>query len=153
MVKHRDLAFKTKDCAIDPRLVLRPAGVIDQVACGEIVRAVEDHVVLKMDVEGFEYPIFDKLIDNGGLGLVDVLFLEAHHKGFSGSRFRGAAHLRAELRRRAPGLHVFEENRGTLRGFKFEGIDSKSMPVPLGALSELQRRCAEAKEVWVDTRS
>ena len=112
----------------------------------------EDHVVLKMDVEGFEYPIFDKLIDNGGLGLVDVLFLEAHHKGFSGSRFRGAAHLRAELRRRAPGLHVFEENRGTLRGFKFEGIDSKSMPVPLGALRVLQRRCAEAMEVWVDSR-
>lgn len=38
-----------------------------------------DFVVVKMDIEGAEYPIIKHLSDKGSLGLIDVLAVEFHH--------------------------------------------------------------------------
>eukprot|EP00662_Eupelagonemidae_sp_cell21_P057933 gene57933-biopygen21606 len=37
-----------------------------------------DFVVVKMDVEGAEFALLDRMLGNGALGLVDELFLECH---------------------------------------------------------------------------
>merc|ERR1712080_730546 len=42
----------------------------------------DDYLVVKLDVEGAEFPIINALLDRGLSGLVDVLVLECH--GFLG---------------------------------------------------------------------
>lgn len=37
-----------------------------------------DQVVIKMDIEGAEYEILNKMIDNGSINLVSTLFVEFH---------------------------------------------------------------------------
>lgn len=39
----------------------------------------EDYVILKMDVEGFEYEILQKMFDDGSFDLVDKLYIEWHY--------------------------------------------------------------------------
>ncbi|MFJ5078714.1 FkbM family methyltransferase [Streptomyces sp. NPDC088553] len=41
-----------------------------------------DHVVVKMDIEGAEYPVLRKLLADGTIGLVSVLYVEWHHDRF-----------------------------------------------------------------------
>lgn len=38
-----------------------------------------DYVVVKMDIEGAEHKVISKLVELGGLALIDVLALECHH--------------------------------------------------------------------------
>ncbi|MFG2174078.1 FkbM family methyltransferase [Streptomyces niveus] len=42
-----------------------------------------DHVVVKMDIEGAEYPVLTKLIADGTLDLISVLYIEWHYDRFS----------------------------------------------------------------------
>ncbi|WAE69119.1 FkbM family methyltransferase [Streptomyces cavourensis] len=42
----------------------------------------EDHVVVKMDIEGAEYPVLRKLLADGTIDLVSVLYVEWHHDRF-----------------------------------------------------------------------
>ena len=49
--EHRRLAFEAEDAAVDVRLPQQHAGVVDEVARGEVVGAVEDDVVVAEDVE------------------------------------------------------------------------------------------------------
>ncbi|MET8379950.1 FkbM family methyltransferase [Streptomyces microflavus] len=44
--------------------------------------APEDHVVVKMDIEGAEYPVLRKLLADGTIDLVSVLYVEWHHDRF-----------------------------------------------------------------------
>jgi hypothetical protein len=60
-----------------------------------------DFVVLKMDVEGAEYPIFEKLAQIGKVGLVDVLSIEVHPYGFTQS-LPSASKLMELIKRDAP---------------------------------------------------
>jgi FkbM family methyltransferase len=39
----------------------------------------EDWIILKLDIEGAEYPILDQMIRDGSIGLVDMLFIEFHN--------------------------------------------------------------------------
>jgi FkbM family methyltransferase len=39
----------------------------------------EDYVILKMDIEGAEYAVLSKLIDDGALAYIDKLLVEFHH--------------------------------------------------------------------------
>ncbi|MFE1577516.1 FkbM family methyltransferase [Streptomyces solincola] len=41
-----------------------------------------DHVVVKMDIEGAEYPVLTKLLDDGTINLISVLYIEWHHDRF-----------------------------------------------------------------------
>jgi FkbM family methyltransferase len=42
----------------------------------------DDHVVVKMDIEGAEYPVLNKLLADGTIGLISVLYIEWHHDRF-----------------------------------------------------------------------
>lgn len=42
----------------------------------------EDHVVVKMDIEGAEYPVLRKLLADGTIDLLSVLHIEWHHDRF-----------------------------------------------------------------------
>ena len=50
-VKNRGLPVEAEDRAVDVRLAEEHAGVVDEVARGKVVRAVEDDVVVAQDVE------------------------------------------------------------------------------------------------------
>ena len=50
-VEHRRLSLEAEDAAVDIRLAEQHAGVVDEIARGEIVGAVHDDVVLADDVE------------------------------------------------------------------------------------------------------
>lgn len=39
-----------------------------------------DHVVVKMDIEGAEYPVLEKMCKDGSIELIDELIVEFHHK-------------------------------------------------------------------------
>ncbi|WP_405999417.1 FkbM family methyltransferase [Streptomyces sp. NBC_00829] len=41
-----------------------------------------DHVVVKMDIEGAEYPVLNKLLADGTLSLISVLYIEWHYDRF-----------------------------------------------------------------------
>ncbi|WP_411574217.1 FkbM family methyltransferase [Streptomyces fradiae] len=41
-----------------------------------------DHVVVKMDIEGAEYPVLAKLLAEGTVDLISVLYIEWHHDRF-----------------------------------------------------------------------
>jgi FkbM family methyltransferase len=43
----------------------------------------EDEIIVKMDIEGAEYPVLRKMIADDTLGLVSVLHIEWHHDRFS----------------------------------------------------------------------
>ena len=51
-VEHRGLTFKAEDRAVDIWLTQQHAGVVHQVAGGEVVRAVADQVVAGNDLQG-----------------------------------------------------------------------------------------------------
>ena len=40
--------------------------------------AAQDHVVLKMDIEGGEFPLVREMVETGAMSLVDVFYLECH---------------------------------------------------------------------------
>lgn len=40
----------------------------------------KDFVVMKMDVEGTDFDLIPKMIENGAICLIDELFLECHYK-------------------------------------------------------------------------
>ncbi|QNT92372.1 Methyltransferase FkbM domain protein [Streptomyces griseofuscus] len=42
----------------------------------------DDHVVVKMDIEGAEYPVLSKLLADGTINLVSVLYIEWHYDRF-----------------------------------------------------------------------
>ena len=73
--------------------------------------------MLKIDVEGSEFSIFEKLIKSGWLSLIDLLVIEAHPSGFRGTMFNGADALIREIRhaliretrQRQPALHIIME--------------------------------------------
>ena len=41
-----------------------------------------DRVVVKMDIEGAEYPVLAKLVDEGTINLISVLYIEWHYDRF-----------------------------------------------------------------------
>ncbi|WP_204017580.1 FkbM family methyltransferase [Sphaerimonospora thailandensis] len=42
----------------------------------------DDHVVVKMDIEGAEYPVLRKLVADGTINLISILYIEWHHDRF-----------------------------------------------------------------------
>ena len=40
----------------------------------------EDYIILTLDIEGAEYPIIEKMINDGSLDLIDELYIEFHGK-------------------------------------------------------------------------
>jgi hypothetical protein len=46
----------------------------------------DDHVVVKMDIEGAEYPVLTKLLNDGTINLISVLYIEWHHDRFPAMR-------------------------------------------------------------------
>lgn len=42
----------------------------------------DDHVVVKMDIEGAEYPVLTRLLDDGTINLISVLYVEWHYDRF-----------------------------------------------------------------------
>jgi len=89
--------------------------------------SMQDHLILKMDVEGAEFPILDRMWRSHVLPLVDVLSLECH------SNIRNCSSLYRKLRRAAPNLTFFDE------GKNHSGYDSFSIMHP-----EEQRRVVQA---------
>jgi len=64
----------------------------------------EDWVILKLDIEGAEYPILEQMIRDGSIGLVDMLFIEFHND-WVGVDERRDVELRSQLAER--GVEVF----------------------------------------------
>mmetsp|Transcript_10298 Transcript_10298/g.35019 ORF Transcript_10298/g.35019 Transcript_10298/m.35019 type:complete len:396 (+) Transcript_10298:52-1239(+) len=75
----------------------------------------EDYVVVKMDIEGGEHSLLQKLMRLGRLDVLDVLAMECHDLPQ-----KPCAKLLAKVRRAAPGLKVIFE------GEDYEGIDAYS---------------------------
>ena len=65
-----------------------------------------DHVVLKMDIEGGEFPLMREMIRSNALSLVDVLFLECHSDGPA-----DCMRLKREVRRVNPFMQMLQEER------------------------------------------
>ena len=62
--------------------------VVKTIDFSEFVRmfsAPEDFVVVKLDVEGSEFEILDKMIDDGTIGLVNEFYIEFHPNHFENS--------------------------------------------------------------------
>ena len=102
-----------------------------------------DEVVLKIDVEGAEHEIFDRLTLSGGWDRIDVLVFECHARPE-----RSCANLTASVRAAAPHLKLYEERRGHLNadllmlpnGLVYSGIDSESGPTKPSILA-MVRSC------------
>ena len=109
----------------------------------------EDYVMLKIDVEGSEFSIFEKLIKSGWLSLIDLLVIEAHPSGFRGTMFNGADALIREIRQRQPALHIIMEGAAS-SGESYVGIDSHSWPLPRHKLRERVDACSSADLAWID---
>ena len=109
----------------------------------------EDYVMLKIDVEGSEFSIFEKLIKSGWLSLIDLLVIEAHPSGFRGTMFNGANALIREIRQRQPALHIIMEGAAS-SGESYVGIDSHSWPLPRHKLRERVDACSSADLAWID---
>ena len=75
----------------------------------------DDNVFVKMDVEGLEFAILQKLMDNGGIQIIDKLVMECH---------AGAGDCKKLIRSvKAAGVDLgFEGEHG------FKGFDSLSSP-------------------------
>ncbi|MER7724680.1 FkbM family methyltransferase [Streptomyces sp. NPDC096323] len=59
-----------------------PVPAIDFSAWLRQTVAPDDHVVVKMDIEGAEYPVLTKLVADGTIGLISVLYVEWHYDRF-----------------------------------------------------------------------
>ena len=62
--------------------------VVKTIDFSEFIRmfsAPEDFVVVKLDVEGSEFEILDKMIDDGTIGLVNEFYIEFHPNHFENS--------------------------------------------------------------------
>lgn len=46
----------------------------------------DDHVVVKMDIEGAEYPVLTKMLADSTIGLISTLYVEWHHDRFPAMR-------------------------------------------------------------------
>ena len=69
----------------------------------EAAFAPEDHVVLKMDIEGEEFPTIRRMINEQTLRLVDELFLDCHE--YRGAEYKtSCAELFAALHAHYPNL-------------------------------------------------
>lgn len=90
-----------------------------------------DFIVVKMDVEGAEFPVLRKLISLGKMGLVDVLAMECH----SGPG-RSCARLISETRIAASkyGFKLVDEA-------KYRGMDRYSHPLKGATLFKWLRSC------------
>lgn len=40
----------------------------------------EDYIILKMDIEGAEYKVLEKMIEDGSIGLIDKAYIEFHYE-------------------------------------------------------------------------
>jgi len=57
----------------------------------------DDHIVLKLDVEGAEYDVLDKLFETGVIGYIDELYCEFHTQWLSSEFVQREADLRKKL--------------------------------------------------------
>lgn len=64
----------------------------------------EDWVILKLDIEGAEYPILDQMLKDGSIDSVDMLFIEFHNQWVGVDNSRDAS-LRRQLEEH--GVQVF----------------------------------------------
>lgn len=64
----------------------------------------EDWIILKLDIEGAEYPILEQMIKDQSIGLVDMLFIEFHNDWIGVDKSRDAK-LKQQLEER--GVQVF----------------------------------------------
>ena len=95
-----------------------------------------DEVVLKIDVEGAEHEIFDRLTLSGGWDRIDVLVFECHKRPG-----RSCANQTASVRAAAPHLKLYLESRSMLpNGRVYSGIDSESGPTKPSILA-MARSC------------
>jgi FkbM family methyltransferase len=62
----------------------------------------DDHVVVKMDIEGAEYKVLRKLLDDGSISLISRLRCEWHHDRFPEITEQEHDELRAEVARHVP---------------------------------------------------
>ena len=93
-----------------------------------------DFVVVKMDVEGAEYPILEKLAGLGKLGLIDVLSIEAHSFGYT-DKVRSAGELFELIQQAAPSMRVVKE------GELHSGFDVYSKPPSAATIRQQAQAC------------
>ena len=94
----------------------------------------DDFLFIKMDIEGAEYAISEKLHRLGALGLIDVLSLEAHDHGFT-KTIRSKNALDNFFKTNAPGMRVIKE------GGLHQGYDSHSKPPSADAIHAAAQKC------------
>lgn len=44
-----------------------------------LIKFKEDFVIVKMDIEGAEFPVIDKLLKDNTIDIISILFVEFHH--------------------------------------------------------------------------
>ena len=111
--------------------------VVDFVAWLKRSFAPADWVVVKMDIEGAEYPIFERLLDDASaLRLIDVLALEVHPWGRDGTRFASSEHLIQSISRAAPSMRLVPHDEWA------RGFDSRSGPPSDALIAQSARSCA-----------
>ena len=111
--------------------------VIDFVAWLKRSFTPADWVVVKMDIEGAEYPIFERLLnDTPTLHLIDVLALEVHPWGYTGTRFASPQHLNQLIEQAAPSMLLIPHHEWD------RGFDSQSAPASEESIAQTARYCA-----------
>ena len=78
----------------------------------------DDHVVVKLDIEGAEYEVLDKMLSDGSIAFVDKIYLELHNVKVGVSQRRDQELLR---RLRTHQLLVVEHQPGGGPGNYFGG--------------------------------
>lgn len=77
----------------------------------------QDWIVLKMDIEGAEFAIFDRLEKLGATCIIDILIWQCHDINPYG---RSCSTLERQIRATCPGIAIIEEDQSSL----YSGIDS-----------------------------
>jgi FkbM family methyltransferase len=84
---------------------------------------LDDHVVVKMDIEGAEYKVLPKMIADGSICCIDRLYLETHENriGLTAKDFNTLM----DGLRKVPGLEIHENNK---KGFSSPWVLVRGVP-------------------------
>ena len=83
----------------------------------------KDYIVLKMDVEGAEYDILDKMLSDGSISYIDELYIEWHSHKLTGLHPSRHSNIVRALRKLGIGVTGSRDDVGKLEGKVRETIN------------------------------
>jgi FkbM family methyltransferase len=59
--------------------------------------SLDDYIILKMDIEGAEYPILKKMVEEGSIHYINMMFVEYHYERVEGVGREDFSKLKKEI--------------------------------------------------------